>query len=108
MSYPTTFPVKLSPKRALEIIQPVADDHGVYVTEMIGPSINRKVSRARHAAMAALRAVSHPDGSARYSWPDIGKVFRRHHATAMLGVHRHLQRERLSNDRQDDASPDPR
>ena len=71
----------------LEMACAIATRYNVTISEMVGPSHMRGPSTARHAMWTALR-----DGNPRYwSYPLIGKLFRRDHTTIMTGVARFRQ-----------------
>lgn len=74
----------------LGITSEVADRHGVTVDELRGPSPKRRCARPRQEAMWLIRQIRCPDGSYRFSHPQIGAWFGgRHHTTAIdqIGVH---------------------
>lgn len=72
-----------------DILRQTAADHGVSVEAMLTPRSRGKRGRARYDAMSRLRAVRNPDGSRRFSYPNIGRVMGGlHHTTVINGVRR--------------------
>lgn len=69
-----------------EIVAQVAARHGVSVDDLIGPSRQRTITRARHEAMWLMRQAT------TRSLPSIGRVFRRHHTTVLFGIREHEER----------------
>lgn len=74
------------PLTLARIVRQVADETGVPVADILGPSRIADISSARHTAMARARAIERPDGSPRYSLPMIGRVFNRDHTTVLYAV----------------------
>ena len=62
------------PARIRRIVMYAADAHGVTLGQILGPSRERTVVRARRQASQALRATG-------LSFPVIGRYLRKHHAS---------------------------
>lgn len=76
----TGFPVEPAPpvaprRTAREIIAEVCSEHGVRVSEVLGPRRYGYLIKPRHAAMKRIR------DELGYSYPLIGRIFARDHAT---------------------------
>lgn len=76
----TGFPVDPAPpvaprRTAREIIAEVCSEHGVRVSEVIGPRRWGYLIKPRHVAMKRIR------DELGYSYPLIGRIFGRDHAT---------------------------
>lgn len=78
---------RVMPKPVREIVQLIADRHGITVEDLIGESRVRRVTRPRQEAYAALY------GTGRYSLPLIGAWFGgRDHTSVRWGIGRHQER----------------
>jgi hypothetical protein len=78
---PATDPhaIIVTPRRqTMEIIRAVAKRHGVTAKEILGTDRNHKVMAARNEAIREIFAAR-----PHWSYPDIGRLFRRDHTTIM-------------------------
>jgi len=66
----------------------VAKRHGLTVEDLRGPERRQAAVRARHEAMAIIRAQG------RFSLPQIGKFFNRDHTTVIHALRRVEERMR--------------
>lgn len=73
--------------RARSIVADVAGRHGLTFANLIARGRCRKVVRARQEAMWALRHQPK-----LYSYPAIGRLFKRDHSTIIHGVAKHAER----------------
>lgn len=71
------------PPRVRSIIAQVAQERGVTVDDLVGPSTRRKFSEPRHEAMAWVRATVEIAG-APASFPLIGRWFGGRHWTTVI------------------------
>lgn len=69
-----------------EIIGEIAVTYGVGRSELLSRDQHRRVAWARQALMAAFR-------EAGYSYPKIGVILGRDHATIIFGVKAHARRQ---------------
>lgn len=67
---------------ALKIIAEVAEEHGVSVAALLGPCKVRELAVPRMLAYHRIRA------ELGYSYPRIGRIFKRDHSTIIYGVRR--------------------
>ena len=65
-----------------EIAEEIAALHGASLAALKGPRREKSISMARQQAMAAIYATH------RFSQPQIGKFFNRHHTTVLHAVRR--------------------
>ena len=95
---PATKPIwrRSIPDTARKAIEGVADKHGVSVDLLVAPWTFRGSNAlcfVRQEAYHAVRALTKPDGSPRYSLPQIGAIFGgRDHGTIHHGVNAHEDR----------------
>lgn len=68
------------------MVQEVARLHGVTFEQLMGKRRTYKIAHARQEAYYRVRV------STRWSFPDIGKYFGKHHASIINGINRHLAR----------------
>ena len=73
-----------------EIIRFVAHHYGVRVADLKGRSNRRSISLPRQVAMYLIRRILN------LSYPDIGKLFSKHHSTAIYAVE-NIEKQRQSN-----------
>lgn len=88
-------------KRMEQIAWEVAYSRGLTLEELLAKSRCQHLAHTRHEAMYLMRAVRWPDGSHRYSLPQIGRFFRMDHSSVVHGVRRYarkLQREQLARE----------
>lgn len=69
-----------------DIIAAVADRRGFKAEDLRGPSRKRPIAHARHEAMYLCRLEG------RWTFPQIGRVFARDHATVIHGIRAHEAR----------------
>lgn len=69
-------PKSTTPAVAQATIDSIADDHGLTRNDILGRSRSPRVVRARHEAMARVRALG-------FSYPELGRIFNRDHTTIM-------------------------
>ena len=67
------------PKRVKAVLAVCADDFGVTVDSILGPSHSRRVVQARRQAMRQLRAMN-------MSQPEIGRYLQKHHTSICYGL----------------------
>lgn len=81
--------IEVRPKRTMrEIVRDVAAEHELTVEDLCGPRRFRRLVIARHQAMREMRDETRPDGSPRYSYPQIGRFFGgRDHTAAYYACH---------------------
>lgn len=82
-----------------DIAAEVAARRGVSIAEMKGPVRTRSIAWARQEAMYLMANVRTPDGSWRYSSPQIGAFFNRDHTTVLFAVAKVAFREGYSQER---------
>lgn len=70
----------------MEVITEVAEENGIKPRDIIAKKWSRRYSQPRQDAMLAARDMG-------FSFPMIGKVFKRDHTTVMDGVKVALKRE---------------
>lgn len=68
-------------QRVREILQVVCEARGVTLEQLIGRRRQQPITKARHLAMYLLRTYG-------LSYPTIGSIFKRDHASVMHGVAR--------------------
>jgi len=73
-----------------DIIRFVAQHYGIRVADLKGRSNRRSIALPRQVAMYLIRDIL------EMSFPEIGKLFSKHHSTAMYAVD-HIQKMRQSN-----------
>jgi len=73
-----------------EIIRFVAHHYGVRVADLKGRSNRRSISLPRQVAMYLIRKIL------SLSYPDIGRLFSKHHSTAIYAVE-NIEKQRQSN-----------
>lgn len=66
-----------------EIVAQVAIAHGVFVGEVRGPSRDRRLVAARHEAMVQVYQTG------KFSMPQVGSFFNRHHTSVLHAIRRH-------------------
>lgn len=71
------FPAPAPVDELASILECVGARHGVAVKGILGRQTDRRTARARREAMALARH------ELKWSYPEIGKVFRRHHSTVI-------------------------
>lgn len=74
-----------------EIIVEAAHHHGVTVAALKGPRRYRDICLARWRAMYRLRSLRRPDGTVRFSLPQIGDFLALDHTTVLHGIRRYAQ-----------------
>lgn len=74
--------------RVKAILQEVANDHGVTVSDLLGRERRQWASVPRFDAMRRLRALRNRDGGLALSLPALGAVFKRDHTTILVGLRR--------------------
>jgi chromosomal replication initiator protein len=73
--------------RVKSILQAVADEHGVSVSDLTGPRQGQWIAVPRFDAMARLRALHIAPGKHRFSLPMIGRFLGdRDHTTVIAGL----------------------
>lgn len=77
-------------RQVLEIAQAVAGFYGIGMPTLLGPMRSKKIARARQVAIWLSRERT------GLSYPDLGRLFERHHTTAMHAVDR--TRRRIARD----------
>lgn len=70
-----------------QLAQQVADEHGLTLDDLTGPSRTDTIVRARQEAMAVIRA------NTRFSFPQIGRFFNRDHTTVIYSVRAYEARQ---------------
>ena len=92
-------PVDLSASRATgmdlvrEIAREVAQRHGVSMADILGERRFRPIVHARQEVAWRLARLRHPDGSCRFSLPQIGAwLGGRHHTTILHAIRAHEKR----------------
>jgi len=90
-------PVKSIPLTKREIISFVAAKYDLTPDDLTMPNetpgSHLKFRREpRQEAMWMMRQVTRPDGSPRYSLPDIGMTINRDHTSVLAGIRRHQAR----------------
>jgi chromosomal replication initiator protein len=83
MSRPNGYLVAATDDLAPRVIAETARAFNLTPADLTGRSVARRVSRARHVAMAVLREAS------GLSLPKIGEIFDRDHATVHAAFDRH-------------------
>lgn len=73
-------------KAVHEIVEAIGILHSVHLTRILGPSRKRKIVLARHEAWYEVRR------QLGLSYPQLGRLFARDHATVICGIRRHIQR----------------
>ena len=73
-----------------DIIRFVAQHYGIRVSDLKGRSNRRSIALPRQVAMYLIREIL------ELSFPEIGKIFAKHHSTAIYAVE-NIQKMRLSN-----------
>lgn len=73
------------------ILVEAAQHHGVTVAALKGPRRYRDICLARWRAMFRLRSLRRPDGSTRFSLPQIGEFLALDHTTVLHGIRRYSQ-----------------
>ena len=73
-----------------DIIRFVAQHYGIRVADLKGRSNRRSIALPRQVAIHLIRDIL------RLSFPEIGRIFSKHHSTAMYAVE-NIQKMRLSN-----------
>ena len=73
------------PAYARQIVTRVADENGVRVADLLGPSHARRVSWPRQAAYVQLRDRG-------LSYPQIGRIMGRDHTSVLSGERAHRAR----------------
>lgn len=68
------------------ICQQVAEAHGLTVEDLRGDDLTRDITEARAEAMWRIRQTG------RFSFPTIGRFFRRHHSAVMSAVRNYQAR----------------
>lgn len=81
-AFPMIAPMRLPLRRCMvrEIQAITADYYGIGLEHMTSPLRERSVSRPRQIAMYLARTVIHK------SYPEIGRLFKRDHSTAIHAV----------------------
>jgi chromosomal replication initiator protein len=79
----------------MSIAKGVAAAYDLTVGDLITRSRVRRVSHPRQEAMYLMRQVTWPDGSHRYSLPQIGQFFGKDHTTALFGIKAHMKRNNI-------------
>lgn len=82
-------------EKAMQIVRECADKHGVTLDAVLGPDRYKAVVLARHEAMYRIAEMRWPNGGYRFSFPQIGQMFRRDHTTVMAGIRMHCIRNGL-------------
>jgi chromosomal replication initiation ATPase DnaA len=78
---------------AADIVQAIADAHGLTLADLKAATRREAVSHPRQEAMAALRAETRADGRPRFSHAWIARFFGlKDHATVIHGVRAHAAR----------------
>lgn len=80
------------PPAARQIIADTAHRHRLKVSELLGRCRARAYAWPRHEAMWLIRQLRYPDGSHRYSLPQIAAFFGMDHTSVLHGVRRHEAR----------------
>lgn len=78
--------------RVHALVEAVADEHGVRVSDLRGRSRGPHLNVARQHAFASVRQVRGPTGRPP-SYLQIGRWFGRDHSTVLHGVQRHHARQ---------------
>ncbi|CAB5228870.1 Chromosomal replication initiator, DnaA C-terminal [uncultured Caudovirales phage] len=82
-----------TPVTMASIVADVAAAHRLPVADLMGRSTLKWVVVARHEAMWRIRQVMWADGvTPRYSLPQIGRYFSRHHTTVIHACKQHPKR----------------
>lgn len=68
------------------IAEAVAAQHGLSLTDLISPQRRRGITLARHEAMWEIRRQT------SRTFPEIGRLFNRHHTTVLNACRVHQQR----------------
>lgn len=76
-----------TPITAKAIIAQTAERYGVKPSVILGGDRARVASIPRQAAMAAVREAT------GYSFPQIGRIFKRDHTTVLYGIRAHEARQ---------------
>lgn len=86
------FPVIMPKDSVGAIARQVAEEHGLTLVELTGPSRKRRFVYARHDAFARTYQVRYSDGSHRHSLMQIARFYRVDHTTVLHGIRAHWER----------------
>jgi chromosomal replication initiation ATPase DnaA len=91
--HPAQMPAPPRMETMRSIAAEIAEKHGLTVEELRGRSHARRVAWPRQEAMWRMRQVRWPNGTPRFSLPQIGEFLGgRDHSTVFWGVQEHLRR----------------
>lgn len=82
--------MRYKPRAAGVVVDDVCREFGVTGRKLLHNPYDRSVSHARYAASLALRLIPNITGLQR-SYPQIGRVLSRHHATVIYSERRALK-----------------
>lgn len=93
--YPWLLPAEVHAIRTMAVIlADVARHYGLTIEELKSPSRAYRISHPRQEAMWLMRQQLRPDGSSRYSYPQIGRFLGgRDHCTVIRGIRSLLARQ---------------
>lgn len=75
------YPPPVMPRIARE----VAEEFGLTLDDLVGPTVNKYLTAARREAWSRIYATK------RFSTPQIGRFFNRDHSTIVHGLQRHRE-----------------
>ena len=80
------------PQVVRDVLHDVAWTHGVSVDDILGDNRCRQFAHARQRVAFDLYAMQSPDGSRRFSMPQLGRYLNRDHTTILHAIRAHEKR----------------